>query len=69
MMEADVNAQVAWATVSSLTREGAISQKVNTYFPLLGSAYMAYSTVLAADDSPSRNTATGEIYEVLHSSF
>lgn len=69
MTQADVYAQVAWAILSSLPREGAISQEVTKCFPLLGSAYKAYSTVLPHDDPLSKNTATGEIYEELFLPF
>ena len=66
MIQADVNAQVAWAILSSVPREGAISQDVTKF---LGSAYKAYSTALAHDDSLIRNTGTGELYKELVSSF
>ena len=62
MTQADVYAQVARAILSTLPREGAISQEVIKCFSLLGSAYKAYSSVLPHDDPLSRKTATGEIY-------
>jgi len=62
MIEADVNSQVAWATLSSQPREGAISQEVSKCFSLLGSAFKAYSTALAHHDPLSRHTvSTGKV--------
>ncbi|KAG0609962.1 hypothetical protein M758_7G027900 [Ceratodon purpureus] len=61
MTQADVYAQVARAILSTLPREGAISQEVIKCFSLLGSAYKAYSSVLPHDDPLSRKTATGSL--------
>lgn len=69
IIEADVNAQFAWATLSSQPREGAITQEVTNCYFLLGSAYKAYSTALAHNDSLSEHTVTGKIRQALVSPF
>lgn len=62
MIQAEVSAQVAWATLSSQPREAAISQEVTKCYSLLGSAYKAYSAALAHDYPLSRKTvSTGKI--------
>ncbi|XP_024384636.1 uncharacterized protein [Physcomitrium patens] len=60
MEQADVNARVAWATLSSQSGEGATSQDITACFALLGSAFKTYSTALDNDD-PLSEITTGSL--------
>lgn len=68
MEQADVNARVAWATLSSQSGEGATSQDITACFALLGSAFKTYSTALDNDD-PLSEITTGESWKDLVNPF